>query len=70
MNVLLHSGNLCTPEPGLYTFPSWRPTRQLDHILVSPSIWVETVSVLNHTFSDHRPIAMQVVVPGLPGAGI
>ena len=66
MNELLRSGNLRKPEPGLYTFPSWRPTRQLDHILVSPSIWVETVSVLNYTFSDHRPIAMQVVVPGLP----
>ncbi len=65
MTLLLRSGNLCEPEPGLYTFPSWRPVRQLDHILVSPSIRVEQVAVLEYTFSDHRPIAMQVVAPGL-----
>jgi endonuclease/exonuclease/phosphatase family metal-dependent hydrolase len=64
MNLLLRAGNLCQPEPGLYTFPSWHPTRQLDHILVSPAIQVETVAVLNQTFSDHRPIAMEVKVAG------
>jgi len=66
IQLLLRAGNLSRPEPGLYTFPSWRPTRQLDHILVSPSIRVERVAVLNHTFSDHRPIAMEVRVAGLP----
>jgi endonuclease/exonuclease/phosphatase family metal-dependent hydrolase len=63
MQVLLKSANLCEPKAGLHTFPSWRPNRQLDHILVSPPIRVEEVSVLAHTFSDHRPIAMQVIVP-------
>lgn len=63
MKLLLRSTNLCEPEPGLHTFPSWRPDRQLDHILVSPAIQVEKVSVLTHTFSDHLPIAMHVVVP-------
>ncbi|MEZ5582089.1 MAG: endonuclease/exonuclease/phosphatase family protein [Candidatus Competibacteraceae bacterium] len=63
MKMLLRSAQLCEPEPGLNTFPSWRPDRQLDHILVSPTIQVEKVSVLGHTFSDHLPIAMQVVVP-------
>lgn len=66
MNLLLRAGNLCQPEPGLYTFPSWHPTRQLDHILVSSAIQVERVAVLNYTFSDHRPIAMEVNVTGLP----
>lgn len=65
MELLLRAGNLCEPEPGLYTFPSWRPVRQLDHILVSPAIQVEQVAVLEHTFSDHRPIGMQVLAPGL-----
>ncbi|HYQ90563.1 MAG TPA: endonuclease/exonuclease/phosphatase family protein [Candidatus Competibacteraceae bacterium] len=66
MNLLLRAGKLCQPEPGLYTFPSWHPTRQLDHILVSSAIQVERVAVLNYTFSDHRPIAMEVDVTGLP----
>ena len=63
MNVLLQAADLCVPVPGLHTFPSWSPNRQLDHILVSSSIEVESVSVLDYTFSDHRPIAMQVIVP-------
>jgi endonuclease/exonuclease/phosphatase family metal-dependent hydrolase len=63
MAVLLESAGLCEPEPGLLTFPSWRPDRQLDHILVSPSIAVERVEVLDHIYSDHLPIAMEVRLP-------
>jgi endonuclease/exonuclease/phosphatase family metal-dependent hydrolase len=63
MAVLLESAGLCEPEPGLLTFPSWRPDRQLDHILVSPSIMVERVEVLDHIYSDHLPIAMEVRLP-------
>ena len=63
MTVLLERAHLCEPAPGLYTFPSWRPNRQLDHILVSSSITVERVEVLDCTFSDHLPIAMAVRLP-------
>ncbi|HHW76588.1 MAG TPA: EEP domain-containing protein [Xanthomonadaceae bacterium] len=63
MSVLLTTAHLREPAPGLYTFPSWRPDRQLDHILVSPSIAVERVAVLNHAYSDHLPIAMEVQLP-------
>ena len=63
MIVLLERAGLCEPAPGLYTFPSWRPNRQLDHILVSPTIGVERVEVLDCTFSDHLPIAMEVRLP-------
>lgn len=63
MSVLLTTARLREPAPGLYTFPSWRPDRQLDHILVSPSITVERVAVLNHAYSDHLPIAMEVQLP-------
>lgn len=63
MAELLRRTGLCEPAPGLYTFPSWRPNRQLDHILVSPSIEVEKVSVLQYIYSDHLPIAMHVIMP-------
>ena len=63
MAVLLESAGLSEPEPGLHTFPSWQPDRQLDHILVSPSITVERVTVLDHAYSDHLPIAMEVCLP-------
>lgn len=61
--VLLEVVGLREPAPGLHTFPSWRPDRQLDYILVSRSIEVERVEVLSCTFSDHLPIVMQVRLP-------
>ena len=63
MAVLLENIGLLEPAPGLHTFPSWQPDRQLDHILVSPSITVEQVEVLPCAFSDHLPLAMQVRLP-------
>ncbi|HRD65553.1 MAG TPA: endonuclease/exonuclease/phosphatase family protein [Candidatus Competibacter sp.] len=63
MTALLAAARLREPAPGLYTFPSWQPDRQLDHILVSPTLAVERVEVLYHTYSDHLPIAMEVRLP-------
>ena len=65
MAVLVETARLREPAPGLYTFPSWQPSRQLDHILVSSSIVVEQVAVLDYGFSDHLPIAMAVRLPDL-----
>jgi len=45
------------------TFPSWRPRRRIDHILVSPEIRVERSFVPRWRNSDHLPIAMEVVLP-------
>jgi len=63
MNWLLERVQLREPTHGLHTFPSWRPRRNIDHILVSPSLKVEEVGVLNHNVSDHLPISMEVVLP-------
>ena len=63
MAVLVETARLREPAPGLHTFPSWQPSRQLDHILVSSSIVVEQVEVLDCAFSDHLPIAMAVRLP-------
>ena len=63
MAVLVETACLREPAPGLHTFPSWQPSRQLDHILVSSSIVVEQVEVLDYAFSDHLPIAMAVRLP-------
>lgn len=63
MKLLRGLADLAEPSPGLYTFPSWRPSRQLDHILVSPSIEVVDAAVLPVQYSDHRPVAMEIVVP-------
>lgn len=63
MHWLLARANLREPIHGLHTFPSWRPQRNIDHILVSPTLEVCSVQVLNHAFSDHLPIAMEVTLP-------
>lgn len=63
MDLLLAVTGLREPTPGLHTFPSWRPYRNIDHILVSSSIQVESVRTLDYPFSDHLPIAMEVILP-------
>lgn len=49
-------------EP-LLTYPSWRPDRHIDHILATPSLRIEKLEVLDCTLSDHRPVAMEVLLP-------
>jgi len=63
MDLLRKNTDLRLPIPGLPTYPSWKPKRHIDHILVSPSIQVEMVQVLNYPLSDHLPIAMEVSLP-------
>ena len=43
-----------------HTFPSWRPSRALDHILVSPTVEVIGTRVLDERVSDHLPIAAEI----------
>ncbi|WP_375740838.1 endonuclease/exonuclease/phosphatase family protein [Pseudomonas boanensis] len=45
------------------TFPSWRPQRCLDHILLSSSLTLERVSVLSESISDHLPVAVDIRLP-------
>ena len=61
--VLIDRAGLREPTHDLHTFPSWRPIRNIDHILVSPSLRVEDVSVLNYPLSDHLPISMEISLP-------
>jgi endonuclease/exonuclease/phosphatase family metal-dependent hydrolase len=45
------------------TFPSWRPQRCLDHILLSPELLLERVEVLSQPISDHLPVAVDIRLP-------
>jgi endonuclease/exonuclease/phosphatase family metal-dependent hydrolase len=45
---------------GQHTFPSWRPSRALDHILVTPSVEVLGATVLQERLSDHLPVATEI----------
>jgi endonuclease/exonuclease/phosphatase family metal-dependent hydrolase len=50
-----------------HTFPSWRPSRALDHILVTPSVEVVGAKVLEERVSDHLPIATEIRLRLEPG---
>ena len=63
MEFLVQNTPVQEPVHGLNTFPSWRPQRNIDHILVSASLHVENVEVLHYPFSDHLPVAMEVTLP-------
>lgn len=45
------------------TFPSWRPQRCLDHILLSSELTLERVGLLNQPISDHLPVAVEIRLP-------
>ncbi|MDR5899296.1 endonuclease/exonuclease/phosphatase family protein [Halomonas vilamensis] len=51
------------PVKPLLSYPSWQPRRALDHILLSQSLEASEVRVLDHLFSDHLPIAVDLPLP-------
>jgi endonuclease/exonuclease/phosphatase family metal-dependent hydrolase len=63
MRLLFSRTHLREPVEELCTFPSWRPVRNIDHILVTPGLQVTECRVINNALSDHLPIAMEVAVP-------
>ena len=46
-----------------HSFPSWRPEKALDHILVSPSLEIQRAEVVHYPLSDHLPIALDIALP-------
>lgn len=63
IDLLLNKTLMSEPLHGMNTFPSWRPKRNIDHILVTPTVGVERAEVLDCSMSDHLPIAMDVALP-------
>jgi len=51
---------LIKPEDHLHSYPSWEPSKNIDHILVTPSLKVSQMEVIDSQLSDHRPVAMVV----------
>jgi endonuclease/exonuclease/phosphatase family metal-dependent hydrolase len=67
IRLLTGATRLCDPVREIKTFPSWRPHRMLDHILVTPGLRVDKVHALNFACSDHLPIAMEIRLPDVLG---
>ncbi|HLQ85366.1 MAG TPA: endonuclease/exonuclease/phosphatase family protein [Salinisphaeraceae bacterium] len=65
----LAASNLQVYQLAQPTFPSWRPRRCIDHILVTPDIHVHEAHVLDVQLSDHLPVQMRVsLTPALRDA--
>ncbi|MBE9516248.1 MAG: endonuclease/exonuclease/phosphatase family protein [Proteobacteria bacterium] len=63
MDALMSLTDLHPPIADMHTFPSWRPLQSLDHILVSRSMKVNKMNVVQLPVSDHLPVAMEVSLP-------
>ncbi len=60
---LFRSTRLQPPEPALPTYPSWRPHRAIDHILITQDIRVVRRWTPESAFSDHLPVAIEARLP-------
>lgn len=63
MLELYRRTGLREPAEVLHTFPSWKPQHNIDHVLVTPSIEVRSASVLQHAYSDHLPLSVEIALP-------
>lgn len=63
MRHLFAKCGLQPPTQPTPTFPSWKPRRALDHILTSPAIQLERTWTLPQAFSDHLPVAAEIILP-------
>jgi len=57
---LCDDSGLCLPDAPPATYPSWRPKRAIDHVLISEGLRFDIVESLPVGFSDHCPLAVQV----------
>lgn len=60
LKSLIDATNLMPAKEPPPTFPSWRPRRAIDHILVSPGLEIEQLWTLPHPVSDHLPLAASI----------
>ena len=45
------------------TYPSWRPVRQYDHILISPGMVIKKYQTISNSISDHLPVDLELLLP-------
>jgi endonuclease/exonuclease/phosphatase family metal-dependent hydrolase len=69
-NPAFAASHLQVYDRPLATFPSWRPRRDIDHIVTSASLAVREAQVLTVKLSDHRPIQMRIELPPALGAAL
>lgn len=54
---------LAAPTRELLSFPSWKPQRALDHVLVSANLVTRSTEVIDVGYSDHLPVGVEIDLP-------
>ena len=65
MELLYNHTYLRPPAFCVPTFPSWRPQRAIDHILVSEGLRTDNARAMPAANSDHLALAMDIDVPDI-----
>jgi endonuclease/exonuclease/phosphatase family metal-dependent hydrolase len=65
MQLLYKRTRLRPPAFCVPTFPSWRPQRAIDHILVSEGLRTDNARAMPAANSDHLALAMDIDVPDI-----
>ena len=63
MQQLYRKTRLQPPDRCVPTFPSWRPQRAIDHMLVTPALPVTAMQALPAAQSDHLALSVELDVP-------
>ncbi|MCW5580921.1 MAG: endonuclease/exonuclease/phosphatase family protein [Luteimonas sp.] len=63
MEVLYRNTRLQPPACAVHTFPSWKPQRAIDHILVTDTLRCDDMRALPAAFSDHLALSVSLDVP-------
>lgn len=63
MDMLYKRTRLQPPSCAVHTFPSWKPQRAIDHILISDGLSCEGLQAFPAAFSDHLALSVQLDVP-------
>ncbi|HEY4556418.1 MAG TPA: endonuclease/exonuclease/phosphatase family protein, partial [Lysobacter sp.] len=63
MGVLFRATRLQPPACTVPTFPSWRPLRAIDHILIGDGLRCSDTCALAAAQSDHLALSLQLEVP-------
>jgi len=63
MNLLYKRTQLQPPACAVHTFPSWKPDRAIDHVLVTSSLACSNMVAMPAAASDHLALSVELDVP-------
>lgn len=63
MEILYRGTDLQPPACAVHTFPSWKPQKAIDHILVTTPLRCDGMRAMPAAFSDHLALSVDLDVP-------